>query len=90
MLTKSQLLLAAELLEFASESFSNRVCNDYVIEDTPENREWLIRCEMENNPNADRATAEEDAINPYNGALMCQDWLLMTRLADALKQEATQ
>lgn len=83
------MLLAAEMLELAKDEFSNHGCNDYEIEDTPENREWLIQCEMADDKTLSREQAEEDAINIHGGKLITMDWLLMLNLSQQLRREAT-
>lgn len=86
-MTKAQMKLAAELLEVASDHFSNHGCNDYEIENTPENREWLIQGEMDNDKSLSRAQAEGSII-VHKGKLITMDWLLMARLSCQLKAEA--
>ncbi len=41
MLTKTQLLMTAKMLELASDTFSNHGCNDFYLENTPENLEFV-------------------------------------------------
>lgn len=41
MLTKTQLIMTAKMLEMASDTFSNHGCNDFYMENTPENHEFV-------------------------------------------------
>lgn len=41
MITKTQLIMTAEMLERASDSFSNHGCNDFYLENIPENYEFV-------------------------------------------------
>ena len=46
-LTKAQIYIITELLEMASEEFSNHGCNDYTLENTPENLEFVKEAEID-------------------------------------------
>lgn len=41
MITKTQLLITVRMLEMASDTFSNNGCNDFYLENTPENLEFV-------------------------------------------------
>lgn len=89
-MTKTQMLLVADLLELAEEKFANSGCSDYEIKDTPENREWLIQCEMADDETLNREQAEELAINSQSGKLLTMDWFLMQNLARQIRREVAQ
>lgn len=89
-MTKTQMLLVADLLELAQGEFAYHGSNDYEIEDTPENREWLIQCEMDDDETLSREQAEEVAINSRGEKLLTMDWLLMVNLAQQIRREVAQ
>lgn len=41
MLTQTQLLMTAKMLEIASDTFSNHGCNDFYLDNTLENHEFV-------------------------------------------------
>jgi len=47
---KNIFLIAADLLQIASDEMSNAGCNDYYLEDTPENREIVLAAQKEKDP----------------------------------------
>lgn len=73
--------LAADLLESASEEFSNHGCNDYPLENTPENRAFYEKMMKE-------CSGEEITVAPGKDKIYAQDWLIMSYLARLLKKEA--
>ncbi len=84
-LTKAEMLLAADLLEQASDEFANHGCNDCWIPDTPENREMLLDMAKKN---GDKDLTEDDIINPskYGLGVYFGDSGLMAYLADRIKE----
>jgi hypothetical protein len=81
--TNTEKRLAAEVLELASDSFSNHGCNDFILADTPGNREFVRAM------NVGSGIEGEDAEpNPHNGKLYVQDWMVMSYCARLLKQES--
>ena len=82
-LSKAELLLAAKLLEDASEQYSNHGCNDYPIKDTPEHRAILIAQQE-----YDGWTGEEIEVHAESGRITASDDRLMDYLAHRLKEAA--
>ena len=79
-LSKDELHLIAQLLEMASEQFSNHGCNDFKLPATKENKAMLL--EM-----VDHCYGEEDKkdaldrIAKSKKTIMTFDWMLMSYLA---------
>lgn len=75
--------LAAEVLELASDTFSNNTCNEFEIEDTLLNRSFVISMNIWAGRNP------EDAA-PYvsNGKICVADWMVMSYCAHLLKEES--
>lgn len=77
-------IIAAEVLEMASDKFSNHGCNDYTLSDTPLNREFVSAM------NKWSGLTGEDA-EPHvssDGKIYTQDWEVMSYCAHLLKAEA--
>lgn len=78
---KTQALWAAELLNIASDIFSNHTCNDLKMPNTEANRN-LIKQMIEWNSDPD----EEFDVDPDDEYIYETDWLLMSFLADKLEE----
>jgi hypothetical protein len=83
-MTKNEKLLAAELLEYASEEFGFNVCNDYFLPNTQENVDLLNAME-EWNCRDNKKDLIKHTYDPTNGELVTADWYLMSYLASRLK-----
>lgn len=81
MMDKTVMALAAKLLEMASDEFSNHVCNDFELQDTPVNRELVLAAEKRN----DGLDHDASELNIYNGNICTQDFFLMHYCADVLR-----
>lgn len=80
--------ILADLLETASDEFSNHGCNDYELDDTPENRDLLEAAHWWN-VNNDRSQPFEIVV--YKGKLITSDYFLMdyfSHLFDELAKES--
>jgi hypothetical protein len=72
---------AAELLRTASEEFSNHGCNDYPLENTPENREFAKK--------VFKTSCGEDLDVPDDAKkIFLQDWIVMSYCARVLEAES--
>lgn len=80
-MNKKHAELAAELLEMAAEEFSNHGCNDYILKNTPENRELYEKMMKE-------SCGETVTVRPSREIIYTQDWMLMSYLAKMLRREA--
>lgn len=82
-MNKHKKLLAAKLLEEASDEFANHRCNDYSLPNTDEN--WKLICAMEdwNRTNED----DRDERPPKNEDIQTSDFFLMSYLAHCLENE---
>jgi uncharacterized protein YutD len=74
--------LTAEMLEMASEEFSNHGCNDYVLENTQENREFYEKMMK-------HSCGEVVTVDPSKEKIYAQDQMIMSYLSNLLKEEAT-
>lgn len=86
------LKLASELLDIASDSFSNHGCNDHEIDNTPENWALLVAMEQRNDPTFSEDISEIHHLS-RDGKIVVSDWFLMWFLARVLEdaaKEATQ
>lgn len=72
--------LAAEVLDLASDSFSNHGCNDFTIDDTLLNRSFVT---------AMNQWAGLGDVVPYvsNGKIYVQDWQVMSYCAHLLRND---
>lgn len=75
------LATSVDLLELASDEFSNNGCNDYPIENTPENRAFYEKMMKE-------CCGEDITVDPSKEKIYTQDWMVMTYLSKMLKKEA--
>ena len=73
--------LASNLLELASDEFSNHGCNDHYVEDTPRYRK-LVQ-EMETNSNG-----EENELRFSEGKILGNNHVLMSEAAEIFKKYA--
>jgi len=80
-MNKKHAELAAEFLEKAAEEFSNHGCNDYILKNTPENRELYEKMMKE-------SCGETVTVKPSHEVIYAQDWMLMSYLAKMLRREA--
>jgi hypothetical protein len=78
MLSKAELHLASILLKKASNEFSNNGCNDFYIDDTPENRA-IIKAMYQEPYICDTCEGKK---------IITDDWWLMSHLAERLKVES--
>lgn len=70
-----------QMLHEAADIFGNRRCNDYLIEDTPENRS-LVRAMIT------ASDYPDDELSFFNGQLLVNDWQLIRYLANWTQQQA--
>ena len=79
-ITKSEMIMAADLLEMASDCFSNNGCNDFSL--TPYyNEEELIAFDKEMHDwNGDPEEHDPDCVDDIG-----YDWLMMTVMAQKLR-----
>ena len=73
----------AKLLKMAADEFGNHGCNDYAIENTPENQQLVIDLETWNDSNFDVSTLEFKGEEIY-----LMDWFLMSYFADLADAES--
>lgn len=68
---------AIALLKQAADEMSNNVCNDYSVEDTPENRKFIT------DMMAHMADDEEYDVSEhiYNGEIVTYDWMVLEYIA---------
>lgn len=81
---KKILLFAADLLEEASEIFSNRGCSDYPIENTPDNLEFYRRVYEWMTEDMD----EFPEIGDDDKDIYLEDWVVMDFCAEKLREYA--
>ena len=79
-ITKGELLLAARLLNMASDEFGN---HDFELPDTPDNRAMIARMAVYNDPNCDE---DEKEPHVHDGKILTQDYFLMGYLSHKLKE----
>lgn len=73
--------ILADVLEMASDEFSNNTCNDYQIEDTPANRKFVTAM------HESCCDPEDDEIQVRDGMIQTTDWLVMSYGAKLLRGE---
>ena len=86
-MTKNELLIAADLLEKASEEFSNHGCNDYQLPMTQENIDMLNKFEQLNVGEGN----EPDNVYKYDSTkkvIYTMDFVLMNGIRKLLLQVA--
>jgi hypothetical protein len=74
----TMLKLASELLKMAADEFSNHGCNDFELDDTPENRELIINMQTEG------GWDDPKEVRVHDGKIFTTDWGLMRYLAKKL------
>jgi len=79
-ITPAMLKFSAELLDLASDEFSNNGCNDFYLKDTPENRELVTALQTE------ERWDEPETLNLREGKIITQDWCLMRFLARKMRE----
>jgi hypothetical protein len=84
---KAQHRILADLLDMANDEFSNHGCNDYELENTPENLAIVTAMEKWNTENSGE---EPYAPNISNDGtkIYTQDWYLMSYFAHLAHIEA--
>lgn len=75
--------ILANLLEMASDEFSNHGCNDYELDDTPENRALMDLALRWNAPNGPE---EEWETRTYQGKIITMDYFLMSYFSHLFKE----
>lgn len=75
-MTKNEIQIAAELLNKASDIFSQHGCNDFGIPNTLENRMLVRSMQIELN--------QEVSLNIKDRKIWVQDWIMMAYLADKM------
>lgn len=82
-MTKTQLKIAAELLELAADQFGNHGCNDYEIKNTKENLEFVKQM---------IAFSDDPDEKPevYRGKILICDFQAMQYLSDLLEKESNE
>ncbi len=82
MMTEQEQQLASSLLKQAADVFANHGCNDYKLDNTPENVDLLNRIEEWN---VGYGKPEHvHVFDPTKKDLYTSDWLLMSYLSDRL------
>ena len=79
---KTLLAIAARLLDYAADAFSNHGCNDYTLPVTPDHIAFLKEMIADGD-------YPEDEPHIYGGELFTRDDMLMRYCADRLRAEAT-
>ena len=93
-LSKNELKMIAELLDCASNEFSNHSCNDYDVKNTPDNKKLLIDI-VKWNEGIEGDSLDEDVIeeienikNKKSKTITYYDWVLMSYLAARCQEES--
>jgi hypothetical protein len=87
-LTSAELTAIAELLQKASDEFSNHGCNDYKLLNTPENKIMLVEMIKANGDEESMEEEIEEVMSCKNKNIYTYDWWLMSYLADRCKEAA--
>ena len=86
-LDKNTCAILAELLEMASDEFSNHGCNDWELPNTPENRALVERAEREN---SEEQWLEYGLnLSPDGTKIYLMDYFLMDYFAHLFREEST-
>ena len=80
-MNKFHKVLAAKMLDMAADEFSNHGCNDFTLEDTPENRDFYVKMMKE-------TCGEDVEVTPSKGKIYAMDYSIMNYLAGMLEKEA--
>lgn len=81
MTTKTELMVASRLLRLAADEFSNNGCNDFYLEDTPENQKLVRQMQK------DEGIDDPETIFCHDGRIISIDWMLMGYLSRRFKDE---
>lgn len=81
-MNKTQARIAAEIMDMAAEQYSNHSCNDYLIENTPENYEFVREMFVHLGWNTD----PHDFITRDGRNIYLNDSQVMSYLAHLLRQ----
>lgn len=73
--------ITADLLELASDEFSNNGCNDHYLENTPKNRKFVKNM----NKWADNLWEDKEEIEITKDGILTTDWLIMDYCAHLLR-----
>jgi hypothetical protein len=87
-LTSAELTAIAELLQKASDEFSNHGCNDYQLLNTPENKIMLVEMIKANGDEESMEEEIEEVMSCKKKNIYTYDWWLMSYLADRCKEAA--
>jgi len=74
MMNLNILKIASDLLDLAADEFGNRICTDYTVDDTPDNREIIVDMD------------EDDDLIIEGGKICTDDFALMYYCADKLRE----
>ncbi len=83
-LSKAELKMISQLLEEASEEYSNNGCNDYKVPATEENKKMVAEM-IEANNDIDWQDDVRDVMNTKD-EIFTYDWMLMSHLANRCKK----
>lgn len=78
-LSLAETTVLVDLLTELRQRFSNDICNDMEIEDTPENRVWVKDMNM--------YLHEEDDITVYNGKILLLNFEVVAYLSYKIKEQ---
>ena len=81
-MSKMQFKVAAEMLDMAADHFANHHCNDYEIENTPANREFVQAMIADSDYPADVPNVSKDG-----SVIYLMDWQVMRYCYQLLKSE---
>jgi hypothetical protein len=83
MLTKTQLSIAAKMFDLAAAAYSNNGCNDFELDNTPENLEFMRGMIAASDYPEDEPQISRDGTKIY-----MMDWAVMRYLVELLESEA--
>lgn len=86
-LTKAELKLIADMLEYASGEFANNTCNDFTFEATRENKDLMASFIKEMYDEGD-VEEELDSLNREKDEIMTCDWMMMEYLSNRCRKLA--
>lgn len=72
-LKEQELKLIVDFLDVLGDKLGNAGCNDFELEDTPDNRALIAKAALYNDP---KATEEDQEPMVYDGKLLTQDTLI--------------
>jgi hypothetical protein len=85
-MNKTELLLASKLLDDAASEYNEHGCNDYNLDNTPENQEFMNNAYKWNA--GENGEVYEINFSPDNKEIYAMDYFLMSYCAYLLTQEA--